>query len=417
MRVLLSTIGSRGDFQPLLALALQLRELGHEARLCAPPDFRGLAEDHGLPFVPVGPALRAARPVRDLRESVAEMVTGQFATLREAAADCDVIVGCNQLRVTARSVAERLGIRYVLADHSPVTMPSPHHPPVPLPGQPADPDADNRTLWAQEARRRDATFGAALDEERVAAGLDPVTGVLDHILTDRPLLAADPGLAPWPPSELDVVRTCAWFLPDDRPLPAQVEEFLAAGEPPVYFGLGSMLSPRATGQVMISAARALGRRAIVLRGRGELSAVDGVDCLAIAEANFQALFPRVAAVVHHGGAGTTTTAARAGVPQVVVPHHYDQAYFARRVQELGIGVAHAGPEPTVESLTAAVEQALPLGDAARAFAAGMPTDGALVAVSYLHAVEPSGQVGTFLAQDTQSSVPSAVSRVRNSPGE
>ena len=39
MRVLLSTIGSRGDVQPLVALALQLRALGREVRLCVPPDF------------------------------------------------------------------------------------------------------------------------------------------------------------------------------------------------------------------------------------------------------------------------------------------------------------------------------------------------------------------------------------------
>jgi vancomycin aglycone glucosyltransferase len=35
MRVLLSTIGSRGDVQPLVALALELKALGHEVRLNA----------------------------------------------------------------------------------------------------------------------------------------------------------------------------------------------------------------------------------------------------------------------------------------------------------------------------------------------------------------------------------------------
>ena len=38
MRVLLSAWGSRGDLQPLAALALRLRELGSEVRVCAPPD-------------------------------------------------------------------------------------------------------------------------------------------------------------------------------------------------------------------------------------------------------------------------------------------------------------------------------------------------------------------------------------------
>ena len=62
----------------------------------------------------------------------------------------------------------------------------------------------------------------------------------------------------------------------------------------------------------------------------------------------------VAAVVHHGGAGTTTTAARAGAPQVVVPQAADQPYWAGRVADLGIGVAHDGPTPTFESLSAAL---------------------------------------------------------------
>jgi len=63
MRVLLSTIGSRGDMQPLVALALALRALGHEARLCAPPDFRELSEGLEIPFVALGPELRStAKP-------------------------------------------------------------------------------------------------------------------------------------------------------------------------------------------------------------------------------------------------------------------------------------------------------------------------------------------------------------------
>ena len=40
MRILLSTIGSRGDVQPLVALAIQLRALGDDVRFCVPPDFR-----------------------------------------------------------------------------------------------------------------------------------------------------------------------------------------------------------------------------------------------------------------------------------------------------------------------------------------------------------------------------------------
>ena len=58
MRVLLSTIGSRGDVQPLVALALHVRERGQEVRLCAPPDFRDWIDTLGIPFVPIGPEVR-----------------------------------------------------------------------------------------------------------------------------------------------------------------------------------------------------------------------------------------------------------------------------------------------------------------------------------------------------------------------
>ena len=38
MRVLLSTHGSRGDVEPLVGLATDLRESGAEVRVCVPPD-------------------------------------------------------------------------------------------------------------------------------------------------------------------------------------------------------------------------------------------------------------------------------------------------------------------------------------------------------------------------------------------
>ncbi|WP_240197070.1 glycosyltransferase [Nonomuraea lactucae] len=112
---------------------------------------------------------------------------------------------------------------------------------------------------------------------------------------------------------------------------------------------------------------------------------DGPDCLSVAEVNQQALFPRVAAVVHHGGAGTTTVAARAGVPQVVVPRLYDQHYWARRVHDLGIGQALPPTEPTAGSLATALDHALRPDVAARArsVAGAVRGDGAAVAARFL----------------------------------
>ena len=71
MRVLLSTYGSRGDVEPMVGLAVQLRVPGAEMRVCAPPDFAELLARAGVPLVPVGQPVRpGARPSWSLRSSI-----------------------------------------------------------------------------------------------------------------------------------------------------------------------------------------------------------------------------------------------------------------------------------------------------------------------------------------------------------
>jgi vancomycin aglycone glucosyltransferase len=188
-----------------------------------------------------------------------------------------------------------------------------------------------------------------------------------------------------------VFQTGAWLLTDERPLSPELETFLKTGDPPIYFGFGSMRAPQGLSQVMVQTARALGRRAIISRGWADLSLVDNEpDCLAIDEVNQQALFKWVAAVVHHGGAGTTTAAALAGAPQVVIPQMYDQHYWAQRIHHLGIGTAHAPGIPTPDSLTSALEHSLQPGVTARAqsIAAAMRRDGAQAAADKLVTEDP-----------------------------
>ncbi|MEO6528417.1 MAG: glycosyltransferase [Gemmatimonadaceae bacterium] len=370
-------------------------------RLCVPPDFRDWIEGLGIPVTPIGPELRrltASSPPGTLtslsldrrRQMMAATVATQFETVAAAADGCDIIVGATALQIAARSVAETLGIPYVFVAFCPTVLPSPHHAPIQLGaiGDSLAPEtADNRDLWAQDARRWNDGWGDLLNGHRVAVGLAPVSDVRRHIFTDRPWLAADPTLAPWPEStDHTVMQTGAWLAPDERPFSPELEAFLDGGEPPIYFGFGSIRAPEHLSRVMVESARAVGRRAIVSRGWADLSLVDDrADCLAIGEVNQQALFTRVAAVVHHGGAGTTTAAARGGAPQVVVPQMYDQHYWARRIHELGVGTAHAAGAPTTDSLRDALERTLQLEVVARAHAVAsvMRTDGAETAANRL----------------------------------
>ncbi len=398
VRVLLMGFGSRGDVEPLAGLAVALRGLGVDVRVCAPPDeeFAGLLGRAGVAHVPFGRGVRAlvtgpGAPAEKAPAVAAELVGEHFGTVAAAAEGCDLVVASGLMPAGVRSVAERLGIGYVCAVFQPWSLPSPNYPPGPRPGPPFPPGVtDNRVLWDLDSEKVDALYGEALNRHRAAVGLPPVRNVRDHVLGGRPWLAADPVLAPV--EELtgrdDVVQTGAWILPDERPLPDEVEAFLEGGEPPVYVGFGSMALRGAgdVGRVAVEAVRVQGRRVIIGRGWADLALVDDRDdCCVVGEVNQQALFGRVAAVVHHGGAGTTTTAARAGAAQVVVPQIVDQPYWAKRVAELGIGVAHEGSAPTFESLSAALGAAL--SDEVRARAAAVAGevrgDGATVAAKLL----------------------------------
>jgi vancomycin aglycone glucosyltransferase len=399
MRVLLSAIGSRGDVQPLVAVALKLAAAGQQARLCVPAEFQDWIERLGFPVTPIGPqAPEPGTPPERLRQSAAATVADQFTAIATAASDCDVIVAAALLPAVmpaARSVAELLGIRYAFASFCPAFLPSGHQPPLrqpstaqPSTAQPAE--TSNLELWAGQRARLNGRLGEALNRQRELVRLDPVDDVMGHITGARPWLAADPVLAPWPgpadeADEADeaVLPTGAWVLPDDRPLPGDLEAFLEAGEPPVYAGFGSMPMPAKVADVLLRAARRAGRRIVLSSGRAGLAptgqeTVQETDCLVIGEVNERELFRRVAAVIHHGGAGTTTVAGLAGVPQVIVPQRYDQPYWARRVHELGIGIGHPPGPPPEDSLTDAIGQALQPETAARArsVSAAMASNGA-----------------------------------------
>jgi vancomycin aglycone glucosyltransferase len=354
----------------MLDWADALRAHGHDAWICAPPDFREDVEGRGVPFRAVGGEVRvflAAHAAAVARGGLAAFRTAcawfgsalewQFDVLPEAARGADILVGAG-VQIAGPSVAEHLGIPYRFVTYCPVLLPSAQHAPPILPRSSLG-AGPNRALWWMFRAFTGHLLRRPLDARRAAMGLPPVRNGFLHLLSDRPLVAADPELAPVPPDcPVAFDQIGCLHAPDPSPLPPKVEAFLSQGPPPVYLGFGSMTDPdpAATTRLMIRAATALGVRALI--GRGWAGLGGGPlpdDILAIGPVSHAALFPRCAAVVHHGGAGTTTVAARAGVPQVVVPHLADQFYWADRVFANGLGpVGIPRHRLTAERLTTAL---------------------------------------------------------------
>src|ERR1700722_18639461 len=168
MKVLLSSIGSRGDVQPILALACELRALGHEASLCVAPNFKDWVESYGVTCVPIGPDLQKltggrepTRPVKptpdQLRQLAIHTVRGQFQVLTDAARGFDLIVAAGALQFATRSVAEALRIPYVFAAYCPGIFPAPNHPPLKMGSHfpQSLPAMINRLLWRRDSRSWD----------------------------------------------------------------------------------------------------------------------------------------------------------------------------------------------------------------------------------------------------------------------
>lgn len=343
MRVLLATYGSRGDVQPFVGLAMALKSRGADVRICAPPDeeFAALFSRFGLPILPFPRTWRswaeqpstAEEKVFNVDDFVNSYITATYSTVAEAARGCDVLVASGMLHFIAGTVAENVGIPHKFVLFSPSLLGT----------QP----------WHE-------LILSPINAHRASVGLTPISNAERFLFTEHPLLAVDPILGPLEREQESVVeRTPAWLVEDETPLPSQLMAFLNAGSPPVYLGFGSMRILSDSARIAIQAVRRQGRRVVIARGWSDLAPIDEQDdCFSVGEVNQRILFPQVAAVLHHGGAGTTTTAAVAGVPQVIVPQAADQPYWATRIDALGIGAAHPGPTPTLETLSTALERAL-----------------------------------------------------------
>ncbi len=202
-------------------------------------------------------------------------------------------------------------------------------------------------------------FKSPINAARAAVcGLPPRRG----LWTDHPMLyGMSPSLVPQPADWPPTARICGqWVAPvtDWSPPPA-LGEFLAAGEPPIYLGFGSM-GALAGARLMREALAALrGRRALFYPGWGGAMAADlPANVHLLADTPHGWLFPRPMLAIYHGGAGTAHAVARAGVPSVVVPFAGDQFFWADRLQKLG-----AAPAPVPAKGLSADRLARAIGEA------------------------------------------------------
>ncbi|MEV6172395.1 glycosyltransferase [Streptomyces sp. NPDC051954] len=363
MRILIVAAGSRGDVAPYTGLGAELLRSGHEVALATTDAFAPLAREAGLEFrglpartSPMGGSRR------ELMRAAAEFVTELGRGFAEAVGQgTDLLLLTTTTAPLGWHLAEATGTPAIGAYLQP-TAPTGEFPPV-VTGARSLGGLGNRAAGRFALRMADRVYARAVADLCRRLGRPPVAPHAmrrRHELADWPVLhgfstALVPRPSDWRPG-LEVVGPWWPYLAPDRRLPTRLEEFLAAGERPVFIGFGSMAAGHGErlSDIAVGALRRAGLRGILQTGGAGLAA-DGDDVLTVGDLPHALLFPRVAAVVHHAGAGTTAAGLRAGVPAVPVPVTADQPFWARRLTALG---AAAAPIPFGALTTARLADAL-----------------------------------------------------------
>ncbi len=350
MKILLATYGSRGDVQPMLALALALQSNGHQVLLAGPPETAIWVRSLNCPFYPLGSNMTTFMDRQDQTGALLSIFSSavflrreirtQFETFMKIAKDADLMIA-SSLVCAMSSVAEVLKRPYYYLLFTPQLLPSDHHP-YPIFAYQSMPKWFNRLtwLWARIYHRCDTAM--TINRYRRRLKLVPTNDSWRLVLGRHVIVASDAAIACVPDDvkRLQCTQTGYMHLQQSSSPLGRLDAFIEAGPPPIYAGFGSMSRKDQADslKIVIEAARSARQRLIVGKSWLDSSSYEqDKDILMIGRYAHGDLFPRMGAVIHHGGAGTTATAAICGAPQIIVPHVLDQYYWGKQIQQQQLG--------------------------------------------------------------------------------
>lgn len=351
--------GSRGDFQPYVALAQRLKILGEEVRISGFSQFENFVRGYGIDYVPIevdyeelgvdpkmlkqaGSAdnpLKMILTFNKMKKYGAQIAKQTYDSLEGS----ELIVyhpGC----VIGYFAAQEMNIPSVLATPFPMNKTEEYLSVVTY-GK-ARPTKINKKisykmiqgmLWLASSntvkRHWKERFGRV--PKNFKSPYEKISK--DHIAMVSCSNFVFPRPKDW---DKNIYQSGYWFVEENKEYKPskELEAFINNGEKPVYIGFGSVFDSDEKDKIVriiIDALKKCGKRGII-SGMGKVDnlpdniiSVDGIP--------HTWLFEKVSLVCHHGGAGTTAAGFRAGVPSVIIPFSNDQFAWAHRAFDLGVG--------------------------------------------------------------------------------
>jgi len=361
MKIACVILGTRGDVQPMVALATGLMKIGHEVIICAPPENKDLIRQNNCQFVAFGPGIK--KEVKEMphkqKGGVAVKITpaqgkkligDQMNLLPDIIKGNDLVLGAG-IVVGVHTAADILKIPYRYVAFYPIML-----------GTTRDDPFKSRMMFGFGRVMMNLLMKGFINKTREKFGVPPIKDIWEHWLGENVIVACD--------KELNAAREGVGFaftqtgfmiLPSKNGLPGNVEDFLNSGKPPVYIGFGSnpIADPKKYSDMFANVRDITNQRLIISKGWADLPIINTHDILYVDEMPFELLFPRLAAVIYHGGTGTMAAIARAGIPQAAFPFMGDQFDNRKQIVKLGLGPATCDfKKMTIEAIASSITECI-----------------------------------------------------------
>jgi UDP:flavonoid glycosyltransferase YjiC (YdhE family) len=358
MRIGLQTFGTRGDVRPFAALAKGLSQAGHKVTLVYTSPEKS---DYSKYFTNTDIKLIAASSDDcykeqdnlykfnddQIRKYFGRLSTHVYAEAEKLSKENDLVIG-NSGAYYLAAYAEKAGIPFISTSNDHSVTPTKYLPP---PGWPTDRGIEfNIYGWYTILEGLDREQKDDVNNFRKKIGLPPISCVLLEI-THSPklhLICVSSVFCKQQPDWENHRYVCGhMFLEEPEThytMPDDLKNFIEAGEPPVFFTLGSPFIFRIKRdfiiETFIKASKMAGCRPIIQSYWKEMGIETGLGNDGVYRIGYQLpykeIFPYCKLVVHHGGAGTTHYVTRAKRPSVVIECGSDTILWAMELKRIGL---------------------------------------------------------------------------------
>jgi sterol 3beta-glucosyltransferase len=345
MEIALTTIGSRGDIQPFIALGLELKRNGHSVTILTHPWAKRIVNDYGLSHISVGDDIDINYSAKQFVENSSNMLKGFgfalnfiFENLRNCHKDYlsalknyDLIIGHG---IVGEAEAEILGIPFITVSIAPMGLP--------------------KEYWKSKKILKE--FGVFLSDKIMEAIFSKPYVRFRRDIGAPPLRNKDidkiPYLAliPMPlflqklnPNWKYSTEITGFFFaetPNDFSPSNDLLNFIQEGKKPILVTFGSMFhSQEQTNHLYSTVCDALiksnTKAILIMPDIEEKEIAIPEDIFLAKQIPYSWLLSQVELVVHHFGFGTTAEVLKAGLPSIPIPHIFDQKIRAEAIHKSG----------------------------------------------------------------------------------